>query len=186
MKLYRWMPVLVVLVGAKLFCTAILLYLYQTGAFLFEPKEALARAPQGQKEPVLTCPKELFTALRVERERLKQEALELEKKKQELALLEEQLTKRLASLATLEEEIDKKLRELRIIRSERFKLLVGAYTNMKPSKVAKLLEAMEPEMAIKILSVLKTDQVARILSAMPPEKAAALSVDLRWRGFPSG
>ncbi len=177
MKLFKLMPLLVILVMAKLILSGALVYFYHTGTLFFEPESALARAaPKEKREPV--CPKELFTALRAERERLKEEQAKLEKESQNLTLLKEQVDKRLASLATLEDEIDQKLQELRTIKTERFKLLVGAYANMKPSKAAKLLEAMEPEMAIKILSALKTEQVARILSAMPPEKAASLAESL--------
>ncbi len=173
MRLVKWMPILVGLVIAKLIITGSLVYLYQDRA-LFEPPSAIAQSDVEKPAPT-SCPQELFTALRAERERIRQRQKELEKRTKQVALLEEQISRRLASLASLEDEIDKKLQKLQAIKNERFKLLVGAYANMKPSKAARLLEAMEPEMAIKILSSLKTDQVARILSSMPPEKAASLA-----------
>ena len=174
MRLSRWMPVLVFLAGAKLLFTGTIFYLYQAGELLWEPESALARATKPQ-ETLPTCPPEIFASLRAERQRLQQEALALEKKKKDLALLQDQVNKRLASLSALEEEISRKLEELKTIKTKRFKLLVGAYANMKPSKAARLLAAMDQDMAIKILSALKTDQVARILSSMPPEKAASLA-----------
>ncbi len=179
MKLSRWVPVLVILAGTKVLFSSMLYYLYQTNRFLFEPQEALAQATKDKKDQALmNCPQEIFAALRAEKEHLAVEAQKIEKEKKDLQLLQDQVNKRLTTLTALEDEIERKLKEIQVIKTKRFKLLVGAYANMKPSKAAKLLVAMDQDMAIKILSALKTDQVARILSSMPPEKAASLAESL--------
>ncbi len=175
MKIFKLAPVLVLLAFLKLLFTGAYFYAAKTGRLSWPSALALAET---KKETPPACPEDVFRALRTEKERLAAKEEEINRREKSLNLLEEQVKKRLASLTNLEEEIDKKLAELRTIKSQRFKLLVGAYANMKPSKAAKLLEAMEPEMAIKILSALKTEQVARILSAMPPEKAASLAESL--------
>jgi len=176
MFVFRLVPVLILLALLKLVFCGVYLYYSRTGQVALQPAVAMATVEEKAQEPA--CPEDLFRALRVEREKLAQREKVLAKREKDLALLEEQVKRRLASLSSLEEELDKKLSELRTIKSKRFKLLVGAYATMKPSKAAKLLVSMEPQMAIKILSALKTDQVARILSAMPPEKAASLAESL--------
>ncbi len=175
MKGFRVMPFLVGVAFLKLILTGVYLWGLKGGRLDLTVAEAQASAEKIKEEDSFCCPEALFQALRLEKEKLRQERLNLEKKKKDLALLEEQVRRRLATLKSLEEELDKKLQELREIKNKRFKLLVGAYGTMKPSKAARLIEAMEPEMAIKILSALKTEQVARILSAMPPKKAASLA-----------
>jgi len=131
---------------------------------------------QSEKPPSLQqCPPELFEALRAERRRLEKRAREIELREKRLRLLEKQVERRLAALLELENSLDEKLKKIRRIETERFNLLVKAYSEMRPSKAARLLMNMDPDMAVRILSAMKSDQVARILAAMPPEKAAPLA-----------
>ncbi len=175
MKAFKLMPLLVGIALLKFLFTGAYFWESKTGGFEFLSEARASAEKKQDQEEIFSCPEALFEALRLEKEKLEKERLEIEKRKKDLALLEEQVRRRLATLKSLEEELEKKLNELREIKTKRFKLLVGAYGTMKPSKAARLIEAMEPEMAIKILSSLKTEQVARILSAMPPEKAASLA-----------
>ncbi len=121
------------------------------------------------------CPPELFEALRIERRKLEERAKEITIREKRLKLLEQQVERRLTALLELENSLDEKLKKIQTIETERFKLLVKAYSEMRPSKAAGLLVNMDPEMAVRILSAMKSDQVARILAAMPPEKAAPLA-----------
>ncbi len=130
---------------------------------------------QEKKTSQSRCPSELFEALRIERRKLEERAKEITIREKRLKLLEQQVERRLTALLELENSLDEKLKKIQVIESERFKLLVKAYSEMRPSKAAGLLVNMDPEMAVKILSAMKSDQVARILAAMPPEKAAALA-----------
>jgi len=129
-------------------------------------------SPQATSTP---CPPELFEALRIERIQLETRRKEILLREKRLKLLETQVERRLAALLELEDSLQKKLDRLETIENERFRLLVKAYGEMRPSKAARLLVSMEPEMAVKILSAMKSDQVARILAAMPPDKAAPLA-----------
>ncbi|HFC98223.1 MAG TPA: hypothetical protein ENJ40_07190 [Thermosulfurimonas dismutans] len=130
-------------------------------------EEKTAAAPQ--------CPPEIFEALRIEREKLEERAKQLTLREKRLRLLDQQVERRLAALLELENSVDEKLKKIRTIETKRFKLLVKAYSEMRPSKAARLLMNMDQDMAVKILSAMKSDQVARILAAMPPEKAAPLA-----------
>ncbi len=128
-----------------------------------------------EKRPAYSCPPEFSEYLVIERNRLKQEAEKIEARRKELELLEKRIKKQIAVLKDLEVTIDEKLKQIEIINNKRFKLLVKAFSEMRPAKAAALLSKMDQNQAIKILSQLKSSQVANILSAMPPEKAAVLS-----------
>lgn len=143
--------------------------------------DSLIKAQESQ-EVVKVCPPEITQGLALEKERWTQKWLELESKERNLKLLEARLQEQLTVLKELEATLDEKLKKIEAIQDERMKLLVKAYSEMKPSKAAQSLMNMDREMAVKILSQLKSDQVASILSAMPPEKAADLSQALS--GFP--
>ncbi len=163
------------------------LKLLLAGKILFEggtwaPPKAMAEEKVVESSNASRCPPELFEGLRVEREKLERERKEIELRKARLKLLEKQVERRLTALLELENSLEEKLRRIETIETERFKLLVRAYSEMRPSKAAGLLVNMEPEMAVRILSAMKSDQVARILAAMPPEKAAALAEALS--GYP--
>ena len=147
------------------------------GIFFLEATGGGVRAQEpstGTSAPA-QCPPELFEALRLERARLEERQKEILLREKRLKLLEAQVEKRLTALLELEDSLEKKLKRLETIENERFRLLVKAYSEMRPSKAAGLLMSMDPEMAVKILSAMKSDQVARILAAMPPEKAAPLA-----------
>ncbi|RLG12958.1 hypothetical protein DRN73_00760 [Candidatus Pacearchaeota archaeon] len=122
-----------------------------------------------------TCPPEFSKVLFLEKKTLFEKAKKLEAKEKELKLLEQRIKEQLAVLKDLEVTIDKKLKKIETIQNKRFKLLIKAYSEMRPSKAAQMLMKMDREMALKILSNLKSSQVAKILSSMPPEKAADLS-----------
>ncbi len=128
-----------------------------------------------EKTPAYSCPPEFSEYLVLEKDRLRQEAEKIEARKKELALLEQRIKEQIAVLKDLENTIDEKLKKIEIINTKRFKLLVKAFSEMRPTKAAALLLNMDQNRALKILSQLKSSQVASILSAMPPEKAAALS-----------
>ncbi|MBX6423052.1 MotE family protein [Thermosulfurimonas sp. F29] len=137
--------------------------------------QAEVRSTKVPSSPLGQCPPEIFEALRAERRKLEKRAREIDLREKRLKLLEKQVERRLAALLELEDSLDEKLREIRRIETERFNLLVKAYSEMRPSKAARLLMNMDPDMAVRILSAMKSDQVARILAAMPPEKAAPLA-----------
>ncbi len=130
---------------------------------------------QERQNVLKVCPPEITQGLALEKERWAQKLLELESKERSLKILESRIQEQLTVLKELEVSIDEKLKKIEAIQDERMKLLVKAYSEMKPSKAAQSLISMDRDMAVKILSQLKSEQVASILSSMPPEKAAELS-----------
>lgn len=118
---------------------------------------------------------------------------ELENKRRELATREEELRKKEAELLILKKDIENKLAKLSQLQTElqgqlqknveaakqsqetRLKHLVGAYSAMKPDKAASLIEKLNDDVALQILSAMKSKDVGAILSFVETEKAARLS-----------
>lgn len=128
------------------------------------------------------CPPEVSDFLYVEREKYLQKLREVEKRERELRLLEKKIEEQLNALTQLSLEVEEKLQRISAIHDQRTKLLIKAYSEMRPAKAAQQLMNMNREMAVKILSQLKSEQIASILSAMPPDKAAYLAEALS--GYP--
>lgn len=157
----------------------ILIKLFVILVWLFSKESIKAQESSGVTK---VCPPEITQGLALERKKLTEKLLELESKERNLKLLEARIQEQLGVLKELEVSIEEKLKKIEVIQDERMKLLIKAYTEMKPTKAAQSLMNMDKEMAVKILSQLKSERVASILSAMPPEKAAELSQALS--GYP--
>ncbi|OAQ20712.1 MotE family protein [Thermosulfurimonas dismutans] len=168
MKLSRLMSLLLIVGILKFSLAGLFMILKVESGFT----EALAEEKTSSQT---SCPPELFEGLKIERKKLEERRKEIELQEKRLKLLEKQIERRLTALLELENSLEEKLEKIRTIETERFKLLVKAYSEMRPSKAAGLLVNMDPEMAVRILSAMKSDQVARILAAMPPQKAASLA-----------
>lgn len=114
---------------------------------------------------------------------------ELENKRRELATKEEELRKKEGDLVILKKDIEDKLTKLSQLQTQlqkdaeatkqsqdaRLKHLVGAYSAMKPDKAASLVEKLNDDVALQILSAMKSKDVGAILSFIGTEKAAGLS-----------
>lgn len=118
------------------------------------------------------------------------------KKKAELKKKEEELAKKravlMAELMALQEEINNKIEILTQLRKEimaqmaikeivdekKLKHLIKAYSAMKPQKAASLIERLDMDFAVALLSKMKGDVVGNILSFVDTEKAARISEQL--------
>lgn len=113
---------------------------------------------------------------------LKNKRRELEKKERDLARLDEDLQKQKV-------EIEKQLKELEVMRREISSVLekkvtadkesvdklVGVYSSMKPGNAAQIIDQIDEELAIKVLSKMKKQDAAAILNFIQPKKAQMLS-----------
>jgi flagellar motility protein MotE (MotC chaperone) len=168
--------------GKTLFRAIVAIFLVKFSLGLIYIFSELPLLSAKEAQPNYTCPPEISESLYFERERLLQKERALESRERELKLLEKRIEEQMNALNQLSSEVEEKLNRISAIQDERVKLLVKAYSEMRPAKAAQLLINMDKEMAVKILSQLKSNQVASILSAMPPEKAATLAEALS--GYP--
>jgi flagellar motility protein MotE (MotC chaperone) len=113
----------------------------------------------------------------------------IENRKAELIAIQEDITRKISELSKLREEIraeiheKKSLEEQEISRKEAFeeqkmKHLIKAYSSMKPQVAASLIEKLEIDFAVELLSRMKGDVVGNILSFVDIAKAAKISEGL--------
>lgn len=113
---------------------------------------------------------------------LKKREEELAAKERSLKELESQLGAQLVEIEQRNEQLRRLLEEVRQVEDERLQKLVKAYANMKAKSAAAVLETMDQDLAVKILSGLGGRQAGEILGFIETRKAALLSealTDLR-------
>lgn len=116
----------------------------------------------------------------------------LEKKQRELAEKERALTAKETLLKDLQKDIEAKLARLEEIqknieafrkeqerlKNEKIDSLVKIYVSMKPKEASKLLEKLDDDLVVSIISRMTTDQAAKIIASMDIKKAAEISQKL--------
>lgn len=109
----------------------------------------------------------------------------LKKKEEELAIKERTLREMEASIRAEAKKVEKMHAEMRQmldeaknIKDKRVKQLVDMISNTKAKKAAEILQTMETELAVKVLSGMRGRQAGEILSFVEAKKAAELSEKL--------
>ena len=112
------------------------------------------------------------------RAELKKEEEHIAKKKAELTAIQEEINKKIAELSKLRKEIRADMALKKRIEDRKLKHLVKAYSTMKPQKAASLIEKLDMDLIIELLSKMKGDVVGGILTFVDVEKAAEISAAL--------
>ncbi|MDI6790306.1 MAG: hypothetical protein QME44_06435 [Thermodesulfobacteriota bacterium] len=158
-------------------------YFYERG-FRWQPlghNQAIAedKVKGKDKQAIALDDLKLFEELENKRRELATREEELRKKEAELLILKKDIENKLAKLSQLQTELQGQLQKnveaARQSQETRLKHLVGAYSAMKPDKAASLIEKLNDDVALQILSAMKSKDVGAILSFVETEKAARLS-----------
>lgn len=106
----------------------------------------------------------------------------LKRKEEELAARERTLKEMEASIKAearrvekMHAEIKSMLDDAKEIKDKRVKQLVGMLSNTKAKKAAEILQSMDDDLAVKVLSGMRGRQAGEILSFVDAKKAAKLS-----------
>jgi len=102
----------------------------------------------------------------------------LEQRQRDLETLEKEIDGKLVELTQLQAEIQERLSELKSIKDKRFKNLIDIYSSMSASKVAPLLDEMDPRTVAEIFRVMKPEAVVKIMPKLDKEKAVAISNEM--------
>jgi flagellar motility protein MotE (MotC chaperone) len=156
-------------------------YFYERG-FRWQPlghNQAIAEDKVKDKQAIALDDLKLFEELENKRRELAAREEELRKKEEELLILKKDIENKLAKLSQLQTELQGQLQKnveaAKQSQETRLKHLVGAYSAMKPDKAASLIEKLNDDVALQILSAMKSKDVGAILSFVETEKAARLS-----------
>ncbi len=123
----------------------------------------------------------LFTKLEERKKQLDAREASLNKLDEELQKQKEDLEKRLAALEDVRAKISAKLEDKVKSDGDKVSSLVSVYSNMKPAQAAIILQGLNEDLAVEILTKMKNKNAAEILNMMDPEKAKHLSE--RFAGF---
>ena len=115
------------------------------------------------------------------KDELEKEEEELEKKRAELMAIQEELNSKIATLTELRNEIRAEMARKEKLETGKLKHLIKAYSAMKPQKAASLIEKLDMQFAVELLSNMKGDIVGGILSFVDTAKAARISEQLATR-----
>jgi flagellar motility protein MotE (MotC chaperone) len=151
-----------------------------------EEKNSTSTSPEvkGAKAPKRAWTDEevsLFTKLEERKKQLDAREANLDKLDEELQKQKEDLEKRLAALEDVRAKIATKLEDKVKSDGDKVNSLVSVYSNMKPGQAAILLQGLNEDLAVEILTKMKNKNAAEILNTMEPEKAKHLTE--RFAGF---
>ncbi|MFW6180039.1 MAG: MotE family protein, partial [Desulfohalobiaceae bacterium] len=111
-------------------------------------------------------------------DRLREKQQGLQQKEKELEELEERIDQKLARQEELKQELESILDEAQSVQEGKIKHLVDVYSNMEPEQAANVLETLNQDIAVKILSGMRGRTAGEILSFVQADKAAKLSEQL--------
>lgn len=106
---------------------------------------------------------------------LKRKEEELAIKERTLKEMEANIRAEAAKVQKLHDEIKSMLDDAKEIKDKRVKQLVGMLSNTKAKKAAEILQSMDIELAVKVLSGMRGRQAGEILTFVEAKKAAELS-----------
>lgn len=112
---------------------------------------------------------------------LRQQEEEIAQKKQELMAIQEEINKKIEDLTLLRNEIREQMNQKKTMEEAKMRHLIKAYSAMKPQKAASLIEKLDIDFAIELLSNMKGDSVGSILTFVEVGKAAKISEGLAKR-----
>jgi flagellar motility protein MotE (MotC chaperone) len=165
-------------------------FVYQAELNPFMPERDAIASEEVQEEPEVTMEEtddsaseaiiDLDSFLAKEAKLTEQEQ-ELEKKREELLALQEEINNKIAKLTELRNEIKGMMASKETVEQDKIRHLIKAYSAMKPQKAASLVEKLDITFAIELLSRMKGEAVGNILSFVNVEKAAKISEALAER-----
>jgi flagellar motility protein MotE (MotC chaperone) len=156
------------------------------------PEEAAsgddAEAPEPAAEPEPFNPADLSEAeiavlqnLSKRREEIEARGKELDAREALMVAAEQRIDQKVKEMQSLREEIKGLLRNVDDQQKARVTSMVKIYETMKPREAAAVLEALEMDVALDVLTNMKENKTAPILAAMTPQKASEITVNMMQR-----
>lgn len=103
---------------------------------------------------------------------------DLDRRKGELAAVEQQITARLVALKKAKAALGDAEAGREAGRTEGIGRLIAVYDAMKPAEAATILAALPPDFAAEILARVQPDTGARIIAQIDPGQAAVLTAHM--------
>ena len=164
---------------------------------------AIAAEPQAEKPPAPAAPKadaepapsrdpgsltqteiDLLQKLSARREAIEKRERELDMRETLAKAAESRLVAKAAELDQVQKRIEDLMKQHDEKQSEKLDSLVSIYEKMKPADAARILEGLEMNILIDVLSRMKVLRSSPILASMDPAKAREVTAKLAEREQP--
>lgn len=172
------------LIAVKLILGSVLLYQVGLGSIFMET-DAIAAAIQkdtaeaAEEDAQVGKKNELdLKLLNTKKAALAAEEKRIAVKKAELVAIQKELSNKLEKLTQLRNEIRSEIAGKNAVEAKKLKHLIKVYSAMKPQSAAVLIEKLDQNLAVELLSKMKGEAVGKILSYVDTGKAAAISEGL--------
>ena len=136
-----------------------------------EDKEVKAKTDEDNTEQETLDLKFLL----MKKSELEEKEERIEKERANLLAIKENINAKIAELTQLRDEIRSDMTRKKAVEDQKFKHLIKVYSSMKPQSAATLIEKLDIELAVRLLSKMQGDNVGKILSFVEKDKAAEIS-----------
>ncbi len=109
---------------------------------------------------------------------LKEQELEIERRKKELILLQKRIEEELKKISQLKEIIKRQLEEIKKMETERYMELANLYASIPPKRAGKIMENLDPKIAAKIMLYMDKKKAGLIWGFMDPKKACQITKEM--------
>ncbi len=172
------------LIAVKFILGSVLLYQVGLGSIFMETDAIAAEiqkdtAEASKEDAQVGNKNELdLKLLNTKQAALAAEEKRLAQKKAALVAIQTELNHKLEKLTQLRNEIRSEIAGKKAVEAKKLKHLIKIYSAMKPQSAAVLIEKLDKNLAVELLSKMKGDAVGKILSYVDTGKAAAICVGL--------
>ena len=129
-----------------------------------------------KRDSLAATQSQTFLALEQEKADLEREKRRLADQQDQVKITQDELEKTKAELAAERTKLEKLVSQSDSLDKKRIKQLAKVYAAMRPEEAARILETLDDDLCINILSSMGDDrQKAKILSALSGEKAGRVS-----------
>ena len=134
-----------------------------------------AKPEKSPPPPKIQLSDRLLQEIEAKRREQSRRKSDIQREESRLNELRADIKKRIATLKNLEKQIQKVLDKVESANDERLTHLVKAYSAMGPDESAKLINAMNIVLAVRILRNMKVKKAGTILAVVEPRRAAQIS-----------
>ncbi len=175
-----WIKVLAAALSAKMVVLVAMLFNFHSGLVFFEDEASAASKSKKASSSLENdieqqCNPELLSLLRTKMAKLDEREDQLQKKEEDLRLLQKDIQEKIKQLKELQQKLEGPVKKRRFEEEARLQHLAGVYSSMDPVRAAALLDKLDEETVTKLFAIMKSKKVAKILANMSPEKAAGIS-----------
>ena len=144
-------------------------------SMLLVPLTLLAREMADGQEITSVEERRILVSIEEGYDKLAEREAELDSREMQLKTLQDEVDKKLAAMQKLRKELLKLLNRKQEEEGRRVGELSGIYEKMEPTKAARLIKALDKQLAIELLLGVKKKVAGEILNNLDPKFATALT-----------